>query len=283
MIKIGIQKSGRLNQNSIDLLKNCGISIENFNDQLKVSASNFPLDIYFLRNGDLPKYIKDGVIDLAIVGQNIIEEKGEEIDVIENLGFSKCRVSIAVPKTTKINSIQKLNGLKIATSYPKTLEKFLKKNNINSDIHIINGSVEIAPNIGLSDAICDIVSSGSTLFKNNLIEVFKILDSEAVLVQSPNMTPKKLDIVDKLMFRIRSVLRAKKSKYILLNVPNNKIEKVSKILPVLNSPPVLPLGIKGWSSMHSVIDDDKFWEVIDKLKAEGAEDILVCPIEKMVL
>mgnify|MGYP001389858315 FL=1 len=283
MIKIGIQKSGRLNQNSIDLLKNCGISIENFNDQLKVSASNFPLDIYFLRNGDLPKYIKDGVIDLAIVGQNIIEEKGDEIDVIENLGFSKCRVSIAVPKTTKINSIQKLNGLKIATSYPKTLEKFLKKNNINSDIHIINGSVEIAPNIGLSDAICDIVSSGSTLFKNNLIEVFKILDSEAVLVQSSNMTPKKLDIVDKLMFRIRSVLRAKKSKYILLNVPNNKIEKISKILPVLKSPTVLPLGIKGWSSMHSVIDDDKFWEVIDKLKAEGAEDILVCPIEKMVL
>lgn len=283
MIKIGIQKSGRLNQNSIDLLKNCGISIENFNDQLKVSASNFPLDIYFLRNGDLPKYIKDGVIDLAIVGQNIIEEKGEEIDVIENLGFSKCRVSIAVPKTTKINSIQKLNGLKIATSYPKTLQKFLKKNDVNSDIHIINGSVEIAPNIGLSDAICDIVSSGSTLFKNNLIEVFKILDSEAVLVQSPNMTPKKLDIVDKLMFRIRSVLRAKKSKYILLNVPNNKIEKISKILPVLKSPTVLPLGIKGWSSMHSVIDDDKFWEVIDKLKAEGAEDILVCPIEKMVL
>lgn len=283
MIKIGIQKSGRLNQNSIDLLKNCGISIENFNDQLKVSASNFPLDIYFLRNGDLPKYIKDGVIDLAIVGQNIIEEKGEEIDVIENLGFSRCRVSIAVPKTTKINSIQKLNGLKIATSYPKTLEKFLKKNDINSDIHIINGSVEIAPNIGLSDAICDIVSSGSTLFKNNLIEVFKILDSEAVLVQSSNMTPKKLDIVDKLMFRIRSVLRAKKSKYILLNVPNNKIEKISKILPVLKSPTVLPLGIKGWSSMHSVIDDDKFWEVIDKLKAEGAEDILVCPIEKMVL
>ena len=283
MIKIGIQKSGRLNQNSIDLLKNCGISIENFNDQLKVSASNFPLDIYFLRNGDLPKYIKDGVIDLAIVGQNIIEEKGEEIDVIENLGFSRCRVSIAVPKTTKINSIQKLNGLKIATSYPKTLEKFLKNNNINSDIHIINGSVEIAPNIGLSDAICDIVSSGSTLFKNNLIEVFKILDSEAVLVQSSNMTPKKLDIVDKLMFRIRSVLRAKKSKYILLNVPNNKIEKISKILPVLKSPTVLPLGIKGWSSMHSVIDDDKFWEVIDKLKAEGAEDILVCPIEKMVL
>ena len=283
MIKIGIQKSGRLNQNSIDLLKNCGISIENFNDQLKVSASNFPLDIYFLRNGDLPKYIKDGVIDLAIIGQNIIEEKGEEIDVIENLGFSKCRVSIAVPKTTKINSIQKLNGLKIATSYPKTLEKFLKNNNINSDIHIINGSVEIAPNIGLSDAICDIVSSGSTLFKNNLIEVFKILDSEAVLVQSSNMTLKKLNIVDKLIFRIRSVLRAKKSKYILLNVPNNKIEKVSKILPVLKSPTVLPLGIKGWSSMHSVIDDDKFWEVIDKLKAEGAEDILVCPIEKMVL
>ena len=232
MIKIGIQKSGRLNQNSIDLLKNCGISIENFNDQLKVSASNFPLDIYFLRNGDLPKYIKDGVIDLAIVGQNIIEEKGEEIDVIENLGFSKCRVSIAVPKTTKINSIQKLNGLKIATSYPKTLKKFLKKNNINSDIHVINGSVEIAPNIGLSDAICDIVSSGSTLFKNNLIEVFKILDSEAVLVQSSNMTPKKLDLVDKLMFRIRSVLRAKKSKYILLNIfLIIKLKKFQKFSP----------------------------------------------------
>ena len=283
MIKIGIQKSGRLNKESIDLLKKCGISIDNFNDQLKVSASNFPMDVFFLRNGDIPKYLRDGVIDLAIIGENLIYEKGNNIKIIEKLGFSKCRVSIAVPNDFKYNNIKDLEGMKIATSYPNTINKFLKKNQISAELHIINGSVEIAPNIGLSNAICDIVSSGSTLFKNNLKEVVKIINSEAVLVQTSNLSDEKKLIIEKLIFRIKSVLKAKKSKYILLNVPNNKISDISKILPVLKSPTVLPLNQKGWSSLHSVIDDESFWEVIDELKLAGAEDILVCPIEKMVI
>jgi len=283
MIKIGIQKSGRLNKESIDLLKKCGISIDNFNDQLKVSASNFPMDVFFLRNGDIPQYLRDGVIDLAIIGENLIYEKGNDIKIIEKLGFSKCRVSIAVPNDFKYNNIKDLEGMKIATSYPNTINKFLKKNQISAELHIINGSVEIAPNIGLSNAICDIVSSGSTLFKNNLKEVVKIINSEAVLVQTSNLSDEKKLIIEKLIFRIKSVLKAKKSKYILLNVPNNKISDISKILPVLKSPTVLPLNQKGWSSLHSVIDDESFWEVIDELKLAGAEDILVCPIEKMVI
>tara|TARA_B100001059_G_scaffold69091_1_gene66117 strand:- start:366 stop:1217 length:852 start_codon:yes stop_codon:yes gene_type:complete len=283
MIKIGIQKSGRLNKESIDLLKKCGISIDNFNDQLKVSASNFPMDVFFLRNGDIPQYLRDGVIDLAIIGENLIHEKGNDIKIIEKLGFSKCRVSIAVPNDFKYNNIKDLEGMKIATSYPNTINKFLKKNQISAELHIINGSVEIAPNIGLSNAICDIVSSGSTLFKNNLKEVVKIINSEAVLVQTSNFSDEKKLIIEKLIFRIKSVLKAKKSKYILLNAPNDKISDISKILPVLKSPTVLPLNQKGWSSLHSVIDDESFWEVIDELKLAGAEDILVCPIEKMVI
>ena len=283
MIKIGIQKSGRLNKESIDLLKKCGISIDNFNDQLKVSASNFPMDVFFLRNGDIPQYLRDGVIDLAIIGENLIYEKGNDIKIIEKLGFSKCRVSIAVPNDFKYNNIKDLEGMKIATSYPNTINKFLKKNQISAELHIINGSVEIAPNIGLSNAICDIVSSGSTLFKNNLKEVVTIVNSEAVLVQTSNLSDEKKLIIEKLIFRIKSVLKAKKSKYILLNAPNEKISDISKILPVLKSPTVLPLNQKGWSSLHSVIDDESFWEVIDELKLAGAEDILVCPIEKMVI
>ena len=283
MIKIGIQKSGRLNKESIDLLKKCGISIDNFNDQLKVSASNFPMDVFFLRNGDIPQYLRDGVIDMAIIGENLIYEKGNDIKIVEKLGFSRCRVSIAVPNDFKYNNIKDLEGMKIATSYPNTINKFLKKNQISAELHIINGSVEIAPNIGLSNAICDIVSSGSTLFKNNLKEVVTIINSEAVLVQTSNLSDEKKLIIEKLIFRIKSVLKAKKSKYILLNAPNDKISDISKILPVLKSPTVLPLNKKGWSSLHSVIDDESFWEVIDELKLAGAEDILVCPIEKMVI
>jgi len=283
MIKIGIQKSGRLNKESIDLLKKCGISIDNFNDQLKVSASNFPMDVFFLRNGDIPQYLRDEVIDLAIIGENLIYEKGNDIKIVEKLGFSRCRVSIAVPNDFKYNNIKDLEGMKIATSYPNTINKFLKKNQISAELHIINGSVEIAPNIGLSNAICDIVSSGSTLFKNNLKEVVTIINSEAVLVQTSNLSDEKTIIIEKLIFRIKSVLKAKKSKYILLNAPNEKISDISKILPVLKSPTVLPLNKKGWSSLHSVIDDESFWEVIDELKLAGAEDILVCPIEKMVI
>ena len=283
MIKIAIQKSGRLNEESLGILKKCGISIDNGKDQLKAAARNFPLEVLYLRNGDIPQYLRDGVVDLAIIGENLIHEKGKDLQVIEKLGFSKCRVAMAVPKETVFNDIRELNDKRIATSYPNTVNQFLEENNISAELHIINGSVEIAPNIGLADAICDIVSSGSTLFKNNLKEVTKILDSEAVLVQAPTMDAEKTAIIDKLLFRLRTVLRAKKLKYILLNAPNDKIEEISTILPVLKSPTVLPLAQAGWSSLHSVIDEASFWEVIDALKAAGAEDILICPIEKMVL
>ncbi|MDA8818852.1 ATP phosphoribosyltransferase [Flavobacteriaceae bacterium] len=283
MIRLALQKSGRLNQDSLKLLKDCGISIDNGKDQLKASAHNFPMEIFFLRNGDIPKYIRDGVVDLAIVGENLLMEKGMDLNVIERLGFSKCRVSIAFPKGVEFMGVQDLQGKRIATSYPNTVEIFLEKNNIKADLHIINGSVEIAPNIGLADAICDIVSSGSTLFKNNLKEVVEIATSQAVLVQGNSLTNDQREIINKLRFRVQSVLRAKKSKYILLNAPNDKIEAISLILPVLKSPTVLPLAKIGWSSLHSVINAEDFWEVIDQLKDAGAEDILVCPIEKMVL
>ena len=282
MIRIAIQKSGRLNQESLALLKNCGISIDNGKDQLKAAARNFPVEVFFLRNGDIPQYLRDGVVDLAILGSNTLVEKGQDLEVIETLGFSKCRVSIAIPKEIEFNGLQDLKGKKIATSYPTTVKKFLEEHDIQAELHIINGSVEIAPNIGLADAICDIVSSGSTLFKNNLKEVVKILDSEAVLVQTPKINAEQKEWIDTIQFRIQAVLRAKRSKYILLNAPNESIGKISSILPVLKSPTVLPLAEAGWSSIHSVINEGDFWEVIDQLKAAGAEDILICPIEKMV-
>ena len=282
MIRIAIQKSGRLNQQSLALLKNCGISIDNGKDQLKAAARNFPVEVFFLRNGDIPQYLRDGVVDLAILGSNTLVEKGQDLKVIETLGFSKCRVSIAIPKGIEFNGLKDLKGKKIATSYPTTVKKFLGEHAIEADLHIINGSVEIAPNIGLADAICDIVSSGSTLFKNNLKEVVKILDSEAVLVQAPKINADQKEWIDRIQFRIQAVLRAKRSKYILLNAPNESIGKISSILPVLKSPTVLPLAEAGWSSIHSVINEGDFWEVIDQLKVAGAEDILICPIEKMV-
>ena len=282
MIRIAIQKSGRLNIDSMALLKSCGISIDNGKDQLKAAARNFPMEVFFLRNGDIPQYLRDGVVDLAIVGSNLLVEKGKELEIMEPLGFSKCRVSIAIPKGIPFAGVSDLANKKIATSYPNTVNQFLEKKGIQADIHVISGSVEIAPNIGLADAICDIVSSGSTLFKNNLNEVIEILKSEAVLVQAPNVTSEQQLLIDKLRFRIQAVLRAKQSRYILLNVPNEQIDAVSAILPVLKSPTVLPLAQEGWSSIHSVINSGDFWEVIDQLKAAGAEDILVCPIEKMV-
>ena len=283
MIKIAIQKSGRLNEGSLDLLKNCGVNLNNGKDQLKALSTNFPIEVFFLRNSDIPNYLRDGVVDLAIIGENLLIEKDAKLPILEKLDFAKCRVSIAVPSGFNYKKISDLNGIKIATSYPNTIKSFLEKKNINASLHIINGSVEIAPNIGLADAICDLVSSGSTLFKNNLKEIIKINSSEAVLVKSLTANKSKLDIINKLRFRIRSVLKAKKFRYILLNAPNSKIKSISRILPVLKSPTVLPLAKDGWSSLHSVINADKFWEVIDKLKEEGAEDILVCPIEKMVL
>lgn len=282
-LKIAIQKSGRLHDESIQILKDCGISIYNGNDQLKVTASNFPLEVYYLRNSDIPQYLIDGVVDIAIVGDNLLVEKGQNIQIAEKLGFSKCKVSVAVPKNFNYNSIQDLNGLRVATSYPKTVVDYFSSKRISVDIHQISGSVEIAPNIGLSDAIVDIVSSGSTLFKNGLKEVEVILKSEAVLAVSPQISEEAKQVLSKLQFRIQSVLRSRKSKYILMNVPNDKISEISKILPVLKSPTVMPLAEEGWSSVHSVIDEDKFWEVIDQLKEAGAEGILVCPIEKMVM
>jgi len=283
ILKIAIQKSGRLYDESIQLLKDSGISIYNGNDQLKVTASNFPLEVYFLRNSDIPQYLLDGVVDVAIVGDNLLVEKGKNITVAEKLGFSKCKVSVAVPKVFKYKNLNDLDGLRIATSYPNTVIEYFNSKGMEVDIHQISGSVEIAPNIGLSDAIVDIVSSGSTLFKNGLKEVEVILKSEAVLAISPEIAPEAKQILDKLQFRIQAVLRSRKSKYILMNVPNDKIALVAEILPVLKSPTIMPLSQEGWSSLHSVIEEDTFWEVIDQLKDAGAEGILVCPIEKMVL
>ena len=282
-LHIAVQKSGRLHDESLKLLNDCGISIDNGKDQLKAVARNFPLEIFYLRNGDIPQYIRDGVVDIAIIGENLLIEKGKEITIKEKLGFSKCRVSIAIPKDDAYKGIESLIGKKIATSYPNTVERFLAEKGIDAELHIINGSVEIAPNIGLSDAICDIVSSGSTLFKNNLKEVEVLFKSEAVLAASSILDAEKTDILEKLQFRIQSVLKGRQSKYILMNVPNDSIDKISSILPVLKSPTVLPLAEPGWSSLHSVVNEGTFWKVIDELKAAGAQDILVCPVEKMVL
>ena len=282
-IKIAIQKSGRLHEDSLALLKACGISIDNGKDQLKALARNFDLEVFYLRNGDIPQYLKDGVVDIAVIGENVLIEKGAGIDIAEKLGFSKCKVSMAVPKGQSFSGPSDFNGMRIATSYPNTVKSYLEKNGVQAEIHLINGSVEIAPNIGLADAICDIVSSGSTLFKNNLEEVDVILKSEAVLAVSPKISPEVQPILDQLLFRIQAVLRARESKYVLLNVPNRKLDQVLELLPGMKSPTVLPLANPGWSSLHSVINEGDFWEVIEQLKAAGAEDILVCPIEKMVL
>lgn len=283
ILKIAIQKSGRLNEDSIQILKDCGISIDNGNDQLKARATNFPLEVLFLRNSDIPQYLIDGVVDAAIVGDNLLVEKGNGIQIAQKLGFSKCKVSVAVPKSFQYNSIKDLDGLRIATSYPNTVNNYFGSFGLKVDIHQISGSVEIAPNIGLADAIVDIVSSGSTLFKNNLKEVEVIYKSEAVLAVSPTISAEVKAILDKLQFRIASVLKARKSKYILMNVPNDKIDFITATLPVLKSPTIMPLAQEGWSSLHSVIEEDQFWDVIDQLKLAGAEGILVCPIEKMIL
>ncbi len=282
-LKIAVQKSGRLHDDSMTILKEVGISIDNGKDQLKASAKNFPLEVFYLRNGDIPQYLKDGVVDAAIIGENVLIEKGGEITVVEKLGFSTCKVSIAVPKSASYNGISDLEGKRIATSYPNTVNQFLEKNNVNAQLHIINGSVEIAPNIGLADAIVDIVSSGSTLFKNGLKEVEVLLRSEAVLAVSPMISSENQQTLNKLQFRLQSVLRGRQSKYVLLNAPNDKLDTIVNILPGMNSPTILPLAKEGWSSLHSVINKNEFWEIIDELKQQGAEGILVCPIENMVL
>lgn len=282
-IKIAVQKTGRLHDDSIQMLKDCGISIDNGKDQLKAAASNFPLEVFYLRNGDIPQYLKDGVVDIAIIGENVLIEKGGDIVIAERLGFSKCRVSLAIPKGTKYKTINDLNGKRIATSYPNTVRNYFNELGLDADVHLISGSVEIAPNIGLADAICDIVSSGSTLFKNNLKEVEVLLKSEAVLAVSPKISEANKKLLNTLLFRMQAVLKGRDSKYILMNVPNDKIEAIIKILPGMRSPTVLPLAEAGWSSIHTVIRKNSFWEVIEKLKANGAEGLLVVPIEKMVV
>ena len=282
-IRIAIQKSGRLNEESLQLLKNCGVSIDNGKDQLKAIARNFPLEVLYLRNGDIPQYLRDGVVDIAILGENTLIEKGKDLPIIERLGFSKCKVSLAVPKSMTYDSVKDFEGKRIATSYPNTVRNYLEGKGVTADLHIINGSVEIAPNIGLADAICDIVSSGSTLFKNNLKEVDVMLKSEADLSDSPRITEERRTILKKMQFRLKSVLQARQSKYVLMNAPNDKLDAILKLLPGMRSPTVLPLAEKGWSSVHTVINKNDFWEIIDELKQQGAEGILVCPIEKMVL
>ncbi len=281
-IRIAIQKSGRLNEESLQLLKDCGVSIDNGKDQLKATARNFPLEVLYLRNGDIPQYLRDGVVDIAILGENTLLEKGKDLPIIERLGFSKCKVSLAIPKGQKYNSVKELEGKRIATSYPNTVREYLASKGVTADLHIINGSVEIAPSIGLADAICDIVSSGSTLFKNNLKEVEVMLTSEAVLTASPSITVERQKLLDTLKFRMESVLKGRNYKYVLLNIRNEKLDRIIDILPGMKSPTVLPLAESGWSSVHSVVDKNKFWDIIEALKSEGAEGILVCPIEKMV-
>lgn len=282
-LKIAIQKSGRLFEDSIKLLKDCGIYYNDGRDQLKVECETFPMEIFFLRNSDIPQYVEDGVVDIAIVGENLLIEKEKNIEIIQKLGFSKCRVSLAVPKEVETDDISYFQNRKIATSYPNTLKRFLKENDIKAEIHLISGSVEIAPNMGLADGICDIVSSGSTLFKNGLRETKTILKSEAVLAKNKSLSADKEQLLNTFLFRVKAVLKAKNTKYILMNVPNEKIRQVSEVLPVLKSPTVIPLAEEGWSSIHSVIEEKRFWEVIDELKQAGAQDILIIPIDKMVI
>lgn len=283
MLRIAIQKSGRLSEESVNLIRECGIKLNNGKGKLKSESSNFPVEILFLRDDDIPGYVEDNVADIGIVGLNVAEEKGKDIDIILKLGFSRCRLSLAVPKDTDYQDLSFFKGKNIATSYPNVTSRFLEKNGIQADLHEISGSVEIAPGIGLADAICDIVSSGSTLLTNGLKEVETILKSEAVLIGHKNLEANKRQILDAFLFRIRSVQKGRNNKYILLNAPNEKIPRIIEILPGMKSPTIVPLAMEGWSSLHSVITEDQFWDIIDNLKNAGAEGILVVPIEKMIV
>lgn len=282
LLKIAIQKKGRLHEGSMSMLKECGIDVSNGNNQLRVQAANFPLEVFFLRDDDIPEYVQDAVADIGFVGENTVAEKNKEVSSIAKLGFGKCRLSIAVPKNGSINSLNELNGKKIATSYPQILSSFLTENKITASIQEISGSVEIAPRIGLADSICDLVSSGSTLFSNELEELETVLQSEAVLISNNNLSAEKQSLLDKLLFRIRAVKKAKNNKYVLLNAPNDKLAAICNLLPGMKSPTILPLAASGWSSIHSVISENDFWDVIENLKKNGAEGILIIPIEKMI-
>ncbi|MFZ9332072.1 MAG: ATP phosphoribosyltransferase [Chitinophagaceae bacterium] len=282
-LKIAIQKSGRLSDDSIGLLKECGIDLRNVKDRLRTASENFPIEVFFLRDDDIPEYVEDGVADLGIVGQNVLAEKNRKVATVEALGFGKCRLSLALPKSVTYEGASSLEGKRIATSYPLVVGNYLKKNNINATVHEISGSVEIAPGIGLADVVVDLVSSGGTLFMNGLQEAEVILESQAVLISNQHLSPEQKDILEKLLFRIRAVKKAKKNKYVLMNAPNNKLSQIISLLPGMKSPTVLPLAETGWSSIHSVLSEDEFWEKIEQLKQAGAEGILVVPIEKMIL
>jgi len=282
-LKLALQKSGRLSEKSLKLLEECGIKISNGTRKLKAVSSNFPLEILFLRDDDIPQYVEQGVADIGILGLNEVLEQKKQIETIQKLGFAQCRLSLAIPKEENYSGIQYFENKKIATSYPEILSNYFQEKNINAQIEKIGGSVEIAPGIGLSDAIFDIISTGSTLLTNGLKEVETVVESEAVLVSNNDLSEDKKEILKKLLFRINAVKEASESKYILLNAPNENLEKIIDILPGMKSPTVLPLAESGWSSIHSVIKEDQFWEVIEKLKNEGAQGILVLEIEKMIL
>lgn len=282
-LKIAIQKSGRLSENSKLLLEECGIKFSNGAGVLKTTARNFPVELLFLRDDDIPQYVEQQVAHIGILGENMVLEKEKDVNVIEQLGFAHCRLSLAIPREDAYPGRGYFMNKRIATSYPRILSAFLKKNNIKAEIEEISGSVEIAPGIGLADAVCDIVSSGSTLLTNGLHEVETILKSQAVIIGNKNLSPGRQAILEKLLFRIRAVKNAKENKYILLNAPESAIEKITSILPGMKSPTILPLAEKGWCSLHSVVKEDEFWERIDQLKTAGAEGILVIPIEKMIL
>ncbi|MTI32216.1 ATP phosphoribosyltransferase [Xanthovirga aplysinae] len=283
MLRIAIQKSGRLSEKSNALLKECGIQVENGNKKLKAQARNFPLEVMYLRDDDIPQYVADGVVDVGILGENGILEKEKAVEVIQPLGFAKCRLSLAVSKEVNYTGIQYFEGRKIATSYPKILKRHLDKLGVNAEVEEISGSVEIAPSIGLADGVFDIVSTGSTLMTNGLKEVETLMRSQAVMIATPNLSEERQLILEKLLFRIKAVKSADQNKYILLNAPNSAVEEICNILPGMKSPTILPLAREGWSSIHSVVKEDEFWEVIDNLQGYGAEGILVVPIEKMII
>lgn len=281
-LKIALQKSGRLSDGSTGLLRKCGIGFSNGLGKLRTEAADFPLEIFFLRDDDIPDYVADGVADIGIVGENVIAENPKAVETIEKLGFGRCRLSLAVPKGLEYSELSQLGGKKIATSYPNILREYFTSRGVSADIHEISGSVEIAPSIGLADAVCDLVSSGSTLFSNGLREVETVMVSEAVLIKRSDLDPEQQAILDKLLFRIRSVKAAAQNKYILLNAPVDKVDEIKRLLPGMRSPSMVPLAEPGWVSLHSVVSETDFWEVVDALKNAGAEGILVLSIDQMI-
>ncbi|MFO8235773.1 MAG: ATP phosphoribosyltransferase [Bacteroidales bacterium] len=283
VLKIAIQKGGRLSDRSVDLIRECGINLTNGSRKLLSKSGNFPLEIMYLRDDDIPRYVSDGVADIGIVGENVVEEEKAEVDRLEKLSFAKCKMSLAIPKNMNYQGIDFFNNKKVATSFPTILQSYFNKKNIQAEVHEISGSVEIAPGIGLADAIFDIVSTGSTLISNGLKEVEVVMNSQAVLISNKTLDEKKNKILNRFLFRIRSVKKARNNKYILLNAPNEKLEEITQMIPGMKSPTVMPLAEEGWSSVHSVLNENAFWEVIDQLKEKGAQGILVVPIEKMIV